>query len=1070
MKDLPRAHEGLRQEITDPKQAEQKLYANEERLRMVADMTYDWEYWRGTDNRFIYMSPSCENVTGYSREEFMQDPDLYIRIAHQEDRERLARHMREDLLHDEPGELEFRITHRNGQERWIAHVCRSMRDANGNDLGRRGSNRDITERKRADEAFRQSEARFRTLFETMTEGFALHEIVVDDHGRSCDYRFLDVNPAFERLTGLKRPDLIGKRVLEILPDLEPQWIERYGRVALTGEPLHIEDYSADLGRWYEVLAYRVAPRQFAVVFSNITERKQAEEALRVSEQRLQLAWRATRDVIWDWDVVNDAQRWSGAGVEVFGWTDIVESPQTAAWWSDRVHPDDRERVTEEFHRVLADPSREQWQDEYRFFRRDGSIANVLDRGFVLRDASGKPTRMIGAMQDITERKRAEEELFASNQRLTSLMSALPVGVSFSDDITCQRITGNPAVLAQFEITTSDNLSASAADQNAPGRQVRFFCDGRPITDADLPLQRAVAEKREIPPLELEVRLPSGRHWFTMASGAPIRDRTGDVIGGVAVTVDITERKRAEEELAAEKRAAEQAQITAEAANRTKDQFLANMSHELRTPMNAILGMIDVALPKVIEPIVRDCLQTAKESGGLLLTLLDDLLDSSKIASGKLELEVAPFSLRRMLDQITRVLSVRASEKGLCLYCRILPETPDAVTGDRMRLQQVLLNLVGNAIKFTERGEVEISLRGHSDNGEACLEFAVRDTGIGIPSEGLSRLFQPFSQADPSMTRRFGGTGLGLSICKGLVELMAGRIWVESEVGKGSSFYFSIRLPLPKELPSDFEAPDARPVAACPPLRILLVEDNPANQKLATYILQDRGHLVEIARDGYEALCLSERNRYDVILMDVQMPGMNGLEATAAIRRREDGARVPILAMTAHAIQGDRERCLAAGMDGYLSKPVNAQEMIGLVESTARGSAPGASLAAATREAIQASSAAAPLVFHPAEALAQCFNSRDMVQEMIQCFYDEVESMFPQMRAALEKGDLEEIGRLGHRMKGTIVYLGAQRAKEAALGVERFCKSNTGTPAEARAAIHAFEQECLVLKAALLAQN
>ena len=261
-------------------------------------------------------------------------------------------------------------------------------------------------------------------------------------------------------------------------------------------------------------------------------------------------------------------------------------------------------------------------------------------------------------------------------------------------------------------------------------------------------------------------------------------------------------------------------------------------------MNAILGMIDVALPKAIDPTVQDCLQTAKGSADLLLTLLNDLLDSAKIESGKLELEAAPFSLRRMLDQLTRVLAVRASEKGLCFYCRIPEEAPNAVMGDRMRLQQVLLNLAGNAIKFTEHGEVEIRVGiaeglGIRDWGleepstadpanlipnpqslipSVTLDFAVRDTGIGIPPPVLDRLFQPFAQADPSMARRFGGTGLGLAISKSLVEKMGGRIWVESEVGKGSTFYFTVRLPLAKELPPGFEAPLVLPTAACGQLR------------------------------------------------------------------------------------------------------------------------------------------------------------------------------------------------------------------------------------------------------------
>ena len=378
---------------------------------------------------------------------------------------------------------------------------------------------------------------------------------------------------------------------------------------------------------------------------------------------------------------------------------------------------------------------------------------------------------------------------------------------------------------------------------------------------------------------------------------------------------------------------------------------------------------------------------------------------------------------------------------------------------------------------------------------------MRDTGIGIPPSGQERLFQSFAQADTSMARRFGGTGLGLSICKSLVEMMGGGIRVESEVGKGSTFYFTVRLPLAEEPPADMDAPVAVAPVACVQLRILLAEDNPANQKLATYVLQDRGHLVEIAGDGQEAIRLIDQNPYDVILMDVQMPGMDGLEATAAIRKREaekgfgigdrgldedqqpagsqppsripnpqsriPRRRVPIIAMTAHAMKGDREKCLAAGMDGYLSKPIDAHEMIALVETLATGSpsAANAGTASTTSLPMGPSIPPAAAVFDPELALKRCLNKPNLLQEMIAFFFQDTDSLLPQIRTALQKGDLVEVGRLGHRMKGTVIHVGAEAATEAATRVEHFMM-HAGEPPEAEEAVRALERECEVLKAAL----
>jgi len=519
-------------------------------------------------------------------------------------------------------------------------------------------------------------------------------------------------------------------------------------------------------------------------------------------------------------------------------------------------------------------------------------------------------------------------------------------------------------------------------------------------------------------------------------------------------------RQADERIAlVEERARRQA---AEAASEAKSRFLANISHELRTPMNAILGMVDLTLQRTTEPAARDFLETAKESADLLLALLNDLLDCAKIESGKLELEAAPFSLRRVLEQTTRVLAVRARLKGVAFSCDIPDEVPDAVTGDPLRLQQILLNLVGNGIKFTEKGEVALSARVESRSAEeACLEFAVRDTGIGIPESELDRIFQPFTQADASTTRRFGGTGLGLTISSSLIGMMGGRIRVESRPERGSTFYFTVRLPLAEELPAEPEAAPEISDRAMSSLRILLVEDNPANQKFGAYILKDRGHTVDIAENGRHALSMTQRNPYDVILMDVEMPGMDGLETTANIRAaRENGEkRVPIIAMTAHAMRGDRERCLKAGMDGYLSKPIDGREMIALIERLAAGSAPGDSPRAASLEPANPVDNA---VFDIQLAIKRCYNNRDMLREMVHHFFDDTDSLFPKMHSAMQDGDLVELGRLVHRLKGAVVYLGATQATEAALRVERFLRSESQTN-ELAVAVNALERECEILK-------
>lgn len=398
---------------------------------------------------------------------------------------------------------------------------------------------------------------------------------------------------------------------------------------------------------------------------------------------------------------------------------------------------------------------------------------------------------------------------------------------------------------------------------------------------------------------------------------------------------LDEQKQAAEEL-------RRAKDAAEAANRAKGEFVANISHELRTPMNSIIGMTGLALEEELPPPAREQIKTVESSAAVLLELLNQILDFSRLESGQFNLEWIPFNLRETVRDAVQSLAVKAQAKGLELRSQVDAEAPDRIVGDPLRLRQVLVNLLDNAIKFTASGHVavEVAVQPNSRMRPTLL-FSVSDTGIGIAPEVQERIFAPFTQADASTTRSYGGTGLGLAISSNLVELMGGRLWVHSELGYGSTFFFAVMLSVSMDhdrLPRDsaVECQTPTPELHARSLRVLVAEDTPANQRLIAQILQKRGHQTDVAADGREAVAMARTHHYDVVLMDIQMPVMDGFQAAIALRALHQPGQphLPIVAMTAHAMRGDRERCLSAGMDDYVPKPIDRTKLVETIERLA----------------------------------------------------------------------------------------------------------------------------------------
>jgi signal transduction histidine kinase/HPt (histidine-containing phosphotransfer) domain-containing protein/ActR/RegA family two-component response regulator len=479
---------------------------------------------------------------------------------------------------------------------------------------------------------------------------------------------------------------------------------------------------------------------------------------------------------------------------------------------------------------------------------------------------------------------------------------------------------------------------------------------------------------------------------------------------------------------------------AEEASHSKSEFLANMSHEIRTPLNAVLGMMSLLLETPLSPAQREYVTTARGSGAALLAVINDILDVSKIEAGKLEIELIPFVLREVLEEAVGILTPKAQSKGLALHWRVADGVPAAIESDAARLRQILVNLLDNAIKFTPRGEVSLEVEpGPERDGLVELRFAVRDTGIGIPADRLERLFKPFSQADSSMSRLYGGTGLGLVISQRLAERLGGRMWVESAPERGSSFFFTLRgrpaLTLPSR--STPETPDfvGAQMAERLPLRILLAEDNSINQRVGLLLLERMGYIADVAGNGVEALDALRRQPYDLILMDVQMPVMDGLEATRRIRAELPVERQPrIVALTANVLREQREACLSAGMDDFVQKPILFADLRAAL-SRCGGLEPAAAERTAAPPPDGGSFPLDPARLAGLRRLGES-SGKPLLRTLVDTYVAETPRRLARMREAVVRADAADLTFVAHSLKGISAQIGVVRVAAISAEIER----------------------------------
>ena len=818
-------------------------------------------------------------------------------------------------------ELEHRVRRVDGTLGWTKSRAVPLLDADGAIVEWFGTASDVTETRRAQQRLIESEERYRSLFNSIDEGYCIIEMIFDAAGKAVDYRFLEVNPAFAKLTGLDHT--VGRCVREFAPQYEEHWFITYGQVALTGEAVRFVHDTNSLGnRCFDVYALKVGgpdSRKVGVLFANITERRRAEAALRASEEQFRATFETAAIGI---EHVGLDHRWLRVNPALCSLTGYSADELTAMAFTELTHPDDLADNLLQMQRLLAGEIAS-YKIEKRWIHRSGREVWVTATAALLRDADGEPQYFIGALEDITEQKATLAQLELQRRFVERLTHAMPNTLHLFGRVEQRNLWVNRHL--------GDKLGYSADDIARMGKDfLRQVLHPEDVAAMERHLSRVFeSSDDEVWDIEYRVRDRTGRwRWLRQSDTVFRRGPGGLALELVGTATDVTDRMIIEAELIA-------AVAAAEDANQAKSDFLSHMSHELRSPLNAVLGFAQLLQSGTPPPTARQAEDVGEilKAGWYLLGLIDEILELSLIESGHLSCVLEPVPLAELLDECQALVQGTAAAHGIRLSLAPLDDGCLVIV-DRTRLKQVVINLLSNAIKYNRKGGTVQVHCAAAGPGRLCIR--IEDSGIGLSPAQLKQIFQPFERLG-QQNSAIEGTGIGLALSKRLVELMGGRIGVHSVVGQGSVFWVELDTPgaqmsAPAHAPASFAAaaPDRLCVAVASgpatsrqrPYTVLCVEDNRANQLLVQRLLARRVDVRLLqAGDGQQGVQLAREMQPDVVLMDINLPDMSGLHAMERLAADATTAHIPVIAVSALAMQHDIDKGLKAGFFRYLSKPI-----------------------------------------------------------------------------------------------------------------------------------------------------